>query len=92
MYTRVAREALEGTSRNSNWIATRAFGDAISNINAKVIEAYVELGGSIDDLKRNPLDEAEEDADLEYVEFGWSIGRGAYGPGIGDVEFRLGYR
>ena len=33
-----------------NWIATRAFGDAISNINAKVIEAYVELGGSIDAL------------------------------------------
>ena len=35
---------------DSNWIATRAYGDAISNIEAKVIEAYVELGGSIDAL------------------------------------------
>ena len=35
---------------DSNWIATRAYGDAISNIEAKVIEAYVELGGRIDAL------------------------------------------
>ena len=89
IYTRLHEEYSRHRS-NSNWIATRAFRDAISSINAKLIEAYVELGGSIDDLKRNPLDGAEEDADLEYVEFGWSIGRGAYGPGIGDVEFGWG--
>ena len=40
--------------RNFNWIATRAFRDAISKINARVIEAYVELGGSIDAVKREP--------------------------------------
>ena len=42
---------------SSNWIATRAFGDAISKINAKLIEAHVELGGSIDALKRSRWDE-----------------------------------
>ena len=42
---------------SSNWIATRAFADAISKINAKLIEAYMELGGSIDALKRSRWDE-----------------------------------
>ena len=45
---------------NRNWIATRAFGDAISDINAKVIEAYVEFGGSIDALKRHGSDKTDE--------------------------------
>ena len=64
---------------NSDWIATRAFRDAISRINARLIEAYVELGGSVEDLKRNPLDGADEDSDPEYVEFGWSIGGVEFG-------------
>ena len=38
-----------------NWIATRAFGDAISHINARVLEAYVEFGGSIDAVKQETL-------------------------------------
>ena len=36
---------------NRNWIATRAFGDATSDISTKLIAAYVEFGGSIDALK-----------------------------------------
>ena len=39
--------------RNYNWIATRAFRDAISTINGRLIEAYVEFGGRIDTLKGN---------------------------------------
>ena len=38
---------------NYNWIATRAFGDAISDINGRLIEAYVEIGGRIDSLEGN---------------------------------------
>ena len=40
-----------GHRTKSNWVAARAFGDAISNINAKVIETYVEFGGSINAAK-----------------------------------------
>ena len=39
--------------QNSNWIATRAYGDAISMIDNKIIEAYVESGGHIDALDRH---------------------------------------
>ena len=46
-YTRLRTE-YERHRNNSNWIATRAFADAISKINGRLIEAYVEFGGSID--------------------------------------------
>ena len=46
--------------RNFNWIATRAFRDAISKINAKVIEAYVEFGGSIDAVRDTSFEFAVE--------------------------------
>ena len=50
---------------NSNWIATRAFADAISDINARVIDAYVEFGGRIDALKC--------DTRHETVAVGWYL-------------------
>ena len=34
-----------------NWIVAREFEDAISEINGRMIEAYVEFGGSVDSLK-----------------------------------------
>ena len=45
--------------RNYNWIATRAFGDAISTINGRLIEAYVEFGGRIDALRLSPFRDPE---------------------------------
>ena len=39
-----------------NWFATHAVANAISEINARVIETYVEFGGSIDALKRDAGD------------------------------------
>ena len=41
---------------NFNWVAIRAIDDAISRIDAKLIEVYAELGGSIDALKWNEWD------------------------------------
>ena len=49
-YTRL-RTGYEMHLKRFNWIATRAFGDAISKINGRLIEAYVELGGSINALR-----------------------------------------
>ena len=40
-------------TRNFIWIAARAFGDAVSRINARVIETYVESGGNIEALQQN---------------------------------------
>ena len=57
IYTRLHAE-YTSHRENFNWIATRAFADAMSDINAKLIEAYVELGGSIDALRRDPGDES----------------------------------
>ena len=57
IYTRLHME-YTSHRENFNWIATRAFADAISDINAKLIEAYVEFGGSIDALRRDPGDES----------------------------------
>ena len=56
-YTRLRTE-FERHRNNSNWIATRAFADAISDINAKMLEAYVESGGSIDALDSLVWDDA----------------------------------
>ena len=44
---------------NYNWIATRAFADAISEISGRLLEAYVELGGSLDSVKREFLGESK---------------------------------
>ena len=57
IYTRLHTE-YTSHRENFNWIATRAFADAISDINAKLIEAYVEFGESIDALRRDPGDES----------------------------------
>ena len=51
-YTRL-RSEFRRHRQNSNWIATRAYGDAISMIDNKIIEAYVESGGHIDALDRH---------------------------------------
>ena len=40
-----------------NWIVAGQFGDAISEINSRLIEAYVEFGGSIDSLKWDVWDD-----------------------------------
>ena len=66
---------LERHRENFNWIATRAIGDAMSKISAKLIEAYVESGGSIDALKRETWGKTVADADLGNAEFrGGNIG------------------
>ena len=44
---------------NYNWIATRAFADAISEISGRLLEAYVEFGGSLDSVKREFLGESK---------------------------------
>ena len=49
-------------SRNHNWVAAGAFRDAISKINGRLIEVYVEFGGSIDALRSTWDDLAAEQA------------------------------
>ena len=51
---------------NFNWVAIRAIDDAISTINAKLIEVYVELGGSIDALKWESWDQPLALAEVVY--------------------------
>ena len=51
------RAAYETHRTNFNWIAIHAFGDAISTIDYRVIEAYVESGGRIDALDQHIEDD-----------------------------------
>ena len=65
----------------SNWIATRAFEDAISDINGKLIEEYVEFGGTMDALKRETWDES---AGVEVYRGLQDLARQADGAGATD--------